>query len=119
VAGPQFEPASNDQRTARFRSTTRSSKHGLRSLRSEVSKDGRSVSLPLNLLECARPRAQKHPNIRCVQTLPKPLETSKLAAPGTGALRFRGSKCEGFLRRILSPRERAGVRRKGISLSKQ
>src|SRR6185295_4529677 len=42
----------------------------------------------------------------------KAFGTSKLAAPGTGALRFRGSKCEGFLRRILSPFVPHGEREK-------
>jgi hypothetical protein len=60
-------------------------------------------ALPLNLTECARPRAQQRPTVSGAGIVPQPKLLRALLRPRTGALRFRGSKREILFRRILSP----------------
>jgi len=69
-----------------------------------------SFPLPLNRTECARPRAQKDAMVRRHQNIPKLSLLLTLLRPGTGALRFRGSKRKNAFRRILSLGERVRVR---------
>jgi hypothetical protein len=51
--------------------------------------DEQTRLLSVNFPECARPRAQKHPNIPWAQTSTKFWERLSLLRPGTGALRIR------------------------------
>ena len=72
-----------------------------------------SFPLPLNRTECARPRAQKDAMVRRHQNIPKLSLLLTLLRPGTGALRFRGSKRKNAFRQLPLP----ALRGEGVAVN--
>ena len=67
----------------------------------EFSRGRRTIPLPLNLPECARPRAQQRSDTSGLWKNPPPPDILTSLRPRTGALRFRGSMRENSIGRAV------------------